>query len=42
MTAAPPTDADIIVALCSQHERFLIAASTEPLLVAGNSFLHCD
>jgi hypothetical protein len=39
MTAAPPTDDEIIAALRSLHERFLAAASSEPL-VTVDSFLH--
>lgn len=39
MTAAPPADEEIIAALRSLHERFLVAASTEPL-VTVDSFLH--
>jgi hypothetical protein len=39
MTAAPPADAEIIAALRSLHERFLVAASSEPL-VTVDSFLH--
>jgi hypothetical protein len=38
MTAAPPTDDEIIAALRSLHERFLAAASSEPL-VTVDSFL---
>jgi hypothetical protein len=39
MTAAPPADEEIIAALRSLHERFLVAASNEPL-VTVDSFLH--
>jgi hypothetical protein len=39
MTAAPPADDEIIAALRSLYERFLIAASTKPL-VTVDSFLH--
>lgn len=38
MTAAPPTDHEIIAALRSLHERFLAASSGDPLLTA-DSFL---
>jgi hypothetical protein len=41
MTAAPPAERDIIAALRSLHERFLVAGSTEPL-VTVDSLLHCD
>lgn len=39
MTTAPPTDEEIIAELRSLHERFLTAASREPLTTA-DSFLH--
>jgi len=39
MSAAPPADEEVIAALRSLHERFLIAASSEPLVTA-DSFLH--
>jgi hypothetical protein len=41
MTAAPPADEEIIASLRLLHERFLVAASSEPL-VTVDSFLHYD
>jgi hypothetical protein len=39
MTTAPPADEEIIAALRSLHERYLVAASSEPLMTV-DSILH--